>query len=140
MDNYQNRQRRNAIHTLPFENYPTVKSDYNVYDSLGATLPTPNGVVGRDFRDGVKDKNPCARRFRNKKDIVRYITDATKTTPSQKTISRAKMFLILYNLSMSTNEYYDDKEINIKAFNSILYNLFNKDELCLEVDKNFYDL
>ncbi len=50
------------------------------------------------------------------------------------------MFLILYNLSMSTNEYYDDKEISVKVFSSIIYNLFNKDELCLEVDKTFYSL
>lgn len=89
---------------------------------------------------GFSGKNPCDKRFRSKREIVKYITEGIVSNPKQKTITRSEMFNMLLKLSESTKEYYEDKEVTLSAFGNILYNYFSKDELCLEVDKSFYGL
>ena len=93
-----------------------------------------------DFELKGSGKNPCDRRFKKKRDIVKYITEGIKTNPRQKTIKRTEMFSMLLQLAESTNEYYDDKEVSMHAFSNTLYSFFDKDELCLEVDKSFYGI
>lgn len=86
------------------------------------------------------DKNPCDRRFRSKKDIVKYIVNSNKMDNVKQSMNKSDMFLILAEMAKSTEQYYDNSDVKLNAFANLLHTFFNKDELCLELDKHFYNL